>query len=55
MNSQRKNENIQRFIGQIILLALLLSVAASASAVEAEIGGLWYELISKAKEASVIQ
>ena len=30
-------------------------MAASAFAVEAEIDGLWYELISKAKEATVIQ
>ena len=40
---------------QILLLTLLLSVAASASAVEAEIDGLWYELVPKAKEATVIQ
>ena len=38
-----------------LLLALLLSVAASAFAVEEEIGGLWYELVPKAKEAKVIQ
>ena len=40
---------------QIILLALMLSVAASAFAVEAEINGLWYELVTKAKEAKVIK
>ncbi len=38
-----------------LLLAFMLSVTASAFAVEAEIGGLWYELVSKAKEAKVIQ
>ena len=40
---------------QILLLALILSVSASAFAVEAEINGLWYELVSKTKEATVIQ
>ena len=40
---------------KILSLALLLSVTASAFAVEAEIGGLWYELVSKTKEATVIQ
>ena len=39
----------------ILLLTLLLSVVASAFAVEAEIDGLWYELVSKTKEATVIQ
>lgn len=39
---------------QFILLTLLLS-AASAFAVEEEIDGLWYELVSKTKEAKVIQ
>ncbi|MCR5038942.1 MAG: hypothetical protein K6A94_06365 [Bacteroidales bacterium] len=35
---------------QIFLLTLLLSVAASAFAVEeVEIGGLWYEVVSKNK------
>ena len=38
-----------------LLLALLLSVTASAFAVEEEIGGLWYELVPKAKEAKVIK
>ena len=33
----------------------MLSVAASSFAVEAEINGLWYELVSKVKEATVIQ
>lgn len=40
---------------QILLLALLLSVTSSAFAEEAEINGLWYELVSKAKEAKVIR
>lgn len=40
---------------KILSLALLLSVTASTFAVEAEINGLWYELISKVKEATVIQ
>lgn len=40
---------------QILLLALLLSVTVNAFAEEAEIGGLWYELVLKAKEAKVIQ
>ena len=39
---------------QFILLTLLLS-AASAFAVEEEIDGLWYELVSKTNEAKVIQ
>ena len=33
----------------------MLSMAVRAFAVEAEIGGLWYELVSKTKEATVIQ
>ncbi len=41
---------------QIFLLTLLLSVAASAfAAEEVEIDGLWYEVVSKTKEAWVIQ
>ena len=42
---------------QILLLTLLLSVAANAFAIEAEINGLWYELVTKAdyKGASVIK
>ncbi len=40
---------------QILLLTLLLSVAASAFAIEAEINGLWYELVSETKEATVIR
>ena len=40
---------------QIFLLTLLLSVAASAFAAEVEIGGLWYEVVSKTKEAMVIR
>ncbi len=39
---------------QNLLLALMLSVTASAFADEAEINGLWYELVSKTKEAKVI-
>ena len=40
---------------KILSLTLLLSVTASAFAVEEEINGLWYELISKTKEATVIK
>ena len=40
---------------QLLLLTLLLSTAINAFAVEVEIGGLWYEVIKKAKEAKVIQ
>jgi hypothetical protein len=40
---------------KFLSLALLLSVTASTFAVEAEINGLWYELISKTKEATVIE
>ena len=39
----------------LLLLALMLSVASSAFAVEAEIGGLWYELVPKGKVAKVIR
>ena len=38
-----------------LFLALLLSVTASVFAEEVEINGLWYELVSKTKVASVIQ
>ena len=38
-----------------LFLALLLSVTANAFAVEAEINGLWYELVSDTKKATVIQ
>ena len=38
-----------------LLLAFLLSVTASAFAVEEEIDGLWFELVSKTKEAKVIK
>ena len=38
-----------------LLLTLMLSVAASAFAVEVEIGGLWYDIINKAGVAKVIQ
>ena len=40
---------------QILLLALLLSVVASAFADVAEIRGLWYNLNVGTKEATVIQ
>ncbi len=40
---------------QLLLLTLLLSTAINAFADEVEIGGLWYEVITKAKEAKVIQ
>ena len=40
---------------QLLLLVMMLSVAASAFAVEVEINGLWYEVVTKAKEAKVIQ
>ena len=41
---------------QLFLLMMMMSFTASAFAVEeVEIGGLWYELVSKAKEAKVIQ
>jgi len=38
-----------------ILLSFLLSMAASAFATEAQIGGLWYDLISKTKGATVLK
>ena len=40
---------------QLLLLTLLLSTAINAFAVQVEIGGLWYEVITNAKEAKVIQ
>ena len=40
---------------KILSLALLLSVTASAFAVEEEINGLWYELTSETQKAKVIQ
>ena len=40
---------------QLLLLTLLLSTAINAFAVEVEIGGLWYDVITNAKEAKVIQ
>ena len=40
---------------QILLLALMLSVTASAFTGEVEIDGLWYEIITKGKEATVIK
>ena len=36
---------------QLLLIVMLLSVAASAFAVEVEIDGLWYEVVTKVKEA----
>ncbi len=39
----------------LLVLTLLLSTAINAFAVMVEIGGLWYEVITKAKEAKVIQ
>ena len=39
---------------QLLLLTLLLSTAINAFAVEVEIGGLWYDVITNAKEAKVI-
>ncbi len=39
----------------LLVLMLLLSTAINAFAVEVEIGGLWYDVITKAKEAKVIQ
>ncbi|MBO4892054.1 MAG: leucine-rich repeat protein [Prevotella sp.] len=39
----------------LLLFTLLLLVAANASAVEVEINGLWYEVVSKIKEAKVIK
>ena len=38
-----------------ILLAFMLSMTASAFAVEQQIGGLWYDLISKTKGATVLK
>ena len=40
---------------QLLLTLMMLCVAASSFAVEVEIGGIWYEVISKAKEAKVIR
>ena len=40
---------------QLLLIVMLLSAVASAFAVEAEIDGLWYEVIKKGKVAKVIQ
>ena len=40
---------------QLLLLVTLLSMTVSAFAVEVEIDGLWYNVISKVKEAKVIQ
>lgn len=40
---------------KILTLILLLLVTASAFALEAEINGLWYQLMSNTKEATVIQ
>ena len=40
---------------QLLLIVSLLSIAASAFAVEVEIDGLWYEVVTKVKEAKVVQ
>ncbi|MBR4921521.1 MAG: leucine-rich repeat domain-containing protein [Prevotella sp.] len=40
---------------QLLLLAMMLSMAANVFAVEVEIDGLWYEVVSKTKEAKVIK
>ena len=40
---------------RILSLALLLSFTTGAFAVEEEINGLWYELVSETKEATVMQ
>ncbi len=40
---------------QLLLLMLLLSTAINAFAVEVEIRGLWYDVITKGKAATVIQ
>ena len=40
---------------QLLLIVMLLSAAASAFAVEVEIDGLWYEVVTKVKEAKVIK
>ena len=40
---------------QLLLITLMLSVAANAFSVEVEINGLWYEVVSKTKEAKVIK
>ena len=40
---------------QLLLLALLLSMAASAFAVEVENDGLWYDVSTETKEAKVIK
>ena len=40
---------------QLLLVVLMLSVVASTFAVEEKIGVLWYELVPKAKVATVIK
>ena len=40
---------------KLLLIVMTLLTTASSFAVEVEIGGLWYELISKVKEAKIIQ
>lgn len=40
---------------QLLLLVMMLSMATNAFSVEVEIDGLWYEIVSKTKEAKVIQ
>ena len=40
---------------KLLLLVLLLSMVANVFAVEVEIDGLWYEVLSKTNEARIIQ
>ena len=40
---------------QLLLLSLLLSTVISAFSTEVEIGGLWYDVITKGNIATVIQ
>ena len=40
---------------QALFLVLMFSIAAKVYAFEVEYGGLWYDVISKTKEAKVIQ
>ena len=40
---------------QLLLFVTILSVATSTFAVEVEINGLWFEVVSKTKEATVIK
>ncbi|MBO7538611.1 MAG: leucine-rich repeat protein [Prevotella sp.] len=40
---------------KLLLFVMMLFVTTSVSALEVEIDGLWYEVISKLKEAKIIQ